>query len=225
MIMSQELKLDPTDDVGQIRCRLLDAAEILFAEKGFAATSVRDITTMAKCNVASVNYYFGSKLKLYTQMFAQQLDYLRDYRMNGIRKAIRDHGDDLTIDELVRAFAHAFLEPLFDVSHGRRTLELFMREMLTPKLPEGMMYFQMMRPVSEMFVETLTKISPELSHDKALHCLHSLVAQLLLVVQSQKMFASLDKENHPMSDLCAVVDHIVQFTNAGIHGYLEEEKE
>ncbi|MHC4996593.1 MAG: TetR family transcriptional regulator [Planctomycetota bacterium] len=40
----------------QTPARLLDAAEALFARKGYAATSVRDITQAAGCNVASVNY-------------------------------------------------------------------------------------------------------------------------------------------------------------------------
>ena len=41
--------------------KLLDAAELLFAERGFEAVSVRDITQLAKTNVAAVNYHFGSR--------------------------------------------------------------------------------------------------------------------------------------------------------------------
>lgn len=41
--------------------RILDAAETLFAEKGFAETSLRLITSKAKVNLAAVNYHFGSK--------------------------------------------------------------------------------------------------------------------------------------------------------------------
>ena len=41
--------------------KLLDAAEQLFADKGFEAVSVRDITQLAKTNVAAVNYHFGSR--------------------------------------------------------------------------------------------------------------------------------------------------------------------
>jgi AcrR family transcriptional regulator len=41
--------------------RLLDAAEHLFAERGFEAVSVRDITGAAGLNVAAVNYHFASR--------------------------------------------------------------------------------------------------------------------------------------------------------------------
>ena len=44
--------------------KLLDAAEQLFADQGFEAVSVRDITKLAKTNVAAVNYHFGSREEL-----------------------------------------------------------------------------------------------------------------------------------------------------------------
>ena len=44
--------------------RLLDAAEALFAERGFEAVSLRDITLEAGANVAAVNYHFGGKENL-----------------------------------------------------------------------------------------------------------------------------------------------------------------
>lgn len=44
--------------------RLLESAERLFAERGFEAVSVRDITSVANANVAAVNYHFGSRENL-----------------------------------------------------------------------------------------------------------------------------------------------------------------
>ena len=41
--------------------RILDVAEILFAEKGFAETSLRLITSKAEVNLAAVNYHFGDR--------------------------------------------------------------------------------------------------------------------------------------------------------------------
>lgn len=56
---------------------ILNAAEKLFAGKGFDGTSVRDIAKEAKVNVAMISYYFGSKEKL--------LDTLIIYRISGLR--------------------------------------------------------------------------------------------------------------------------------------------
>lgn len=54
--------------------RILDAAEILFAEKGFAETSLRLITSKAKVNLAAVNYHFGSKKSLIQAVFSRFLE-------------------------------------------------------------------------------------------------------------------------------------------------------
>lgn len=54
--------------------RILDAAEQLFAEHGFAETSLRSITRRAEVNLAAVNYHFGSKKILIQAVFSRFLD-------------------------------------------------------------------------------------------------------------------------------------------------------
>jgi AcrR family transcriptional regulator len=49
--------------------QIMEAAESLFAEKGFSGTSVRDIAEAAQVNLAMISYYFGSKEKLMEAMF------------------------------------------------------------------------------------------------------------------------------------------------------------
>ena len=49
---------------------IMDSAEALFAENGFAGTSVRDIADKAGVNLAMISYYFGSKEKLLESLFA-----------------------------------------------------------------------------------------------------------------------------------------------------------
>ena len=53
--------------------RILNAATLLFAERGFAETSLRTITGMAEVNLASVNYHFGSKKELIQAVFSRTL--------------------------------------------------------------------------------------------------------------------------------------------------------
>ena len=56
------------------KTRILDAAEKLFGDKGFDTTSLRDITTEADVNLASVNYHFQSKDSLIDAVIARRVE-------------------------------------------------------------------------------------------------------------------------------------------------------
>lgn len=62
--------------------RILDAAEALFMEHGFEATSLRSITTAAGVNLAAVNYHFGSKEDLFEAVLRRRLDPMNQRRVD-----------------------------------------------------------------------------------------------------------------------------------------------
>ncbi len=61
--------------------RILDAAEALFMEHGFEATSLRAITSAAGVNLAAVNYHFGSKEELFQAVLTRRLDPMNEARL------------------------------------------------------------------------------------------------------------------------------------------------
>lgn len=96
-------------DAPDTRTQLLDAAERLFAERGFAGASVRAITDLAGANLAAVKYHFGSKADLLTAVVRRVVDPITAAQSAGL-----DHllalPDPPTAADLVEAFAG----PLFD---------------------------------------------------------------------------------------------------------------
>lgn len=58
--------------------RLLDAAAELFGQRGFDATSIREITEQAGANLAAVNYYFRTKQALFAAVINQQIAPLKE---------------------------------------------------------------------------------------------------------------------------------------------------
>ena len=58
----------------ETRARLLNAAARLFAERGFAKVTVRDICKKARANVAAVNYHFGGKDGLYRAVMRMAIE-------------------------------------------------------------------------------------------------------------------------------------------------------
>ncbi|WP_320172819.1 TetR/AcrR family transcriptional regulator [Maridesulfovibrio sp.] len=87
--------------------RILEAASRVFCEKGFKATTVRDICAGADANVAAINYHFGDKRKLYYQVLQMWMDEM----MTG---ADRQKGitEDSTIEERLRAYVSGELRTL-----------------------------------------------------------------------------------------------------------------
>ncbi|TMH32348.1 MAG: TetR/AcrR family transcriptional regulator [Betaproteobacteria bacterium] len=61
--------------------KILDAAEALFMEHGFEATSLRQITAAAGVNLAAVNYHFGSKEELFQAVLTRRLDPMNQERV------------------------------------------------------------------------------------------------------------------------------------------------
>src|SRR3546814_370353 len=67
--------------------RILGAAEELFAQHGFSGTSLRQVTSRADVNIAAVNYHFGSKENLVTEVFRRRMDEMSAQRLAQLRQA------------------------------------------------------------------------------------------------------------------------------------------
>lgn len=65
--------------------QIMEAAEKLFADKGFDGTSVRDISEKAGVNLAMISYYFGSKEKMMEAMFSYRSEFFKLQLENMIR--------------------------------------------------------------------------------------------------------------------------------------------
>jgi AcrR family transcriptional regulator len=108
------------------RTQILDAAERLFAERGFHGTSVRAITDLAGANLAAVGYHFGSKAELVAAVVRRAIEPINAAQCAGLDRLLA-RTPDPPVAELVEAFAG----PLFDGmpagdEGGARTSRLIM---------------------------------------------------------------------------------------------------
>jgi len=95
-----------TTHIRETRDRLLDEAEHLFGERGIAEVSLREITSAADANIASVNYHFGSKDGLVRELFARRMGPLNDERLRLFDDMEREAGDQPPpLEAILRAFA------------------------------------------------------------------------------------------------------------------------
>ncbi len=208
-----------------VQDRLLNAAEELFCEHGFEGTSIRDIAAAAGCNIASVNYYFGGKEKLYTEVWRRHLVQMRETRIASINKVMSQNAGKPSLIDLLRSYANAFIEPLVGEKRGGRFIKLMAREMIDQHLPANMFVEEMIIPVMTALRQALVEICPGLDESKAQLAILSIVGQLIHTIGANAMFEQSGKPELAKFDLTEVVNHIVKFSAAGIQAYAEEKTE
>ena len=103
--------------------RILDTAEMLFAQKGFSETSLRAITSKAGVNLAAVNYHFGSKEALIQAVFERFLTPFSN-ALSARLDELESSGEQVTLERLL-----SMVSVLAVGSHGTdpRRAALFFR--------------------------------------------------------------------------------------------------
>lgn len=101
------------------RERIMDAAEDLFIEHGYSATSLRAIASAADVNLAATHYHFGSKFGLLAEVFHRRIQPIDAARQAGL-DALEAKPEKMT----VRAIVEAFLTPVITAGdHDPQWLE------------------------------------------------------------------------------------------------------
>jgi AcrR family transcriptional regulator len=209
----------PGDDGGAsiTRDRLLDAAEDLFARKGYAAASVRSIVAAAGCNLAAVNYHFGGKRNLYREVFHRRLSAMRERRLAAVEGAVRDGGRGKgDLEATLLAFAHAFLAPLREDPEARRPLRLMLREIVDPLLPTDFFHTELIVPVNRALNAAVAEAAPELDNREVRLCVQSFLGQLLHAMHAQRVAVADLGEPADVFTPADLVEHVVRFTVAAI---------
>jgi AcrR family transcriptional regulator len=96
---------------GGTRDRILNAAEKLFAARGFEGTSTRAIVAASGDTIGSVNYHFGSKEKLFHEVIRRRFDVIADARRVRYREAaVKGGSKGPSLEAVVDAIVTPYLE-------------------------------------------------------------------------------------------------------------------
>jgi len=93
------------------RDRLLDAAEELFAKRGFYGVSIREVTKSAGVDLSLVNYHFGTKLGLFSAVVERRGEILNRERLERLERVVHEAGSAAPD---LNAVVDAFLDPVFE---------------------------------------------------------------------------------------------------------------
>lgn len=200
--------------------RILDTAELLFAEKGFSETSLRMITSKAKVNLAAVNYHFGSKNDLIQAVFTRFLGPLSKLMEEGLKEKGWELNDEFVpdLEELLRLYTQSLLR--IPTSH-ENGVSIFMRLL-------GLAYTQSQghlrkyleneyaRPF-RLFMTLVKRCTPELSTEERFWRTQFTMGALAFTMSSiQPLSEILENKSGAKADPEKVVNYLVPFLLAGL---------
>lgn len=207
--------------------RILDAAETLFMEQGFAATSLRTITARAKVNLASVNYHFGSKEDLVMAVFNRRLGPLNRERVANLDRLEQEaNGKPLPVDRILEAFMCASLRMSKDPLRGGA---VFLR-LLGRTFAEPVEYMRNFLP--EQYAEVVTRYKaafaralPHLPEEELvwrLHFLFGAIAYTMAGNDALRLVCNYKLEGG--DDPETIIRHLIAFSVGGLTAPLPKPK-
>lgn len=217
----RSLLVGAADQLDKRKLRILDAAEALFAEQGFAHVSVRHIADAAKANVAAINYHFGSKEQLFEALFARRVIPVNRERLALLRRAREQAKDGKpALRDVVDAFIRPPMELGDTTSHGQRGLVMtrFLSRMLA--MPKEHIFLEAYYgEVRSAFIGVLSEILPDASSETVLWRYHLMVGALIYALAGpQRMLRPPGGEptNPRHWDVDAAIEQVVRFCEAGL---------
>ncbi|MEW6991333.1 TetR/AcrR family transcriptional regulator [Colwelliaceae bacterium 6441] len=197
--------------------KILDAAESLFADKGFNGTSLREITSLAEVNLAAVNYHFGSKKELIKSVMSRYMNELSPNLQTSLL-LICEQEQQPNLHEVFSAF----IEPLLSLNVFRENgtsnfLQLlgrgytdsqgFLRWFLTTQYPE----------VITNFVTAVQRAYPELSAEDIFWRLHFTMGTVIFTMSSSDALMDIAKNDFDQQvDIADVIRKVIPFVASGV---------
>jgi AcrR family transcriptional regulator len=194
------------------RTRLLDAAGPIFAANGFHWTKIRDVCARAGANVAAVNYHFGDKLGLYTEVLRYSI------RAAELSPELTSSAPDLPPEARLHKFIRMILDCVFNSSRPAWHMRLVLQEMTHPTPALSELIKEFIRPRYDILCTLVASINGEEPRSRVTQfCAHSIVGQARHYVIGSPVIAAVWPElTFTAKDLDEIAAHITAFSLAGI---------
>lgn len=206
--------------------RLIEAASTLFAEHGFHGTTVRDIATRAKANVAAGHYHYGSKRDLYLEVLREQFASTREMlRERGVAPpAAGERPSRATLEERLRLRVQVMLDVLIGPPpslHGT----LMCREMADPTEALPVIVDEFIRPMTAEMTAIVAQIEPDLTPAALERVALSIIGQVVHWRVAMPALLLMRGERQYPKDLAATLaDHITAFSLGGMRAVARRRK-
>jgi AcrR family transcriptional regulator len=158
--------------------KILDTAERLFGEQGYAATSLRHITAEAGVNLAAIHYHFGSKEGLLDHVVTRKAGPVNEQRLARLAELEAETGDGaLSVEKVLEAF----FAPMAEMADRDPQFVRMMGRMIAEGLMPGIVrkHFQ---PVTGRMMEALKRALPDLPESEFRWRMHFMIGAMAHMV-------------------------------------------
>ena len=194
---------------------ILDAAEALFAEQGFAATSLRQLTQQADVNLAAVNYHFGSKEELVKAVLLRRMAPINAERRRRLEALAAP-----TTEDVVRAFLEPALRAIGGAdADGRGKLQGFARIIgrVTVEQPAFLRPFiaEQFADLASDYVAALQVAAPGLDARAAWLRMHFTIGAMAHTLQSSHLLTQISGGTCAADEPEELLDQLVAYAVGG----------
>jgi AcrR family transcriptional regulator len=195
------------------RERLLQSATEVFAEKGFRGATVAEICEAAGANIAAVNYHFGDKQRLYSQVWRAGMEAAQSrYPLDG------GLDDGTPAEARLRAFINAMLNRTFAKGPVAALARLMMLEMVEPTAALDEMMGSLIQPTARLLDGILRDLVPEAdTEERRRACRFSVVSQCVFFNFTRPVRERImGRADLTPEEIVRLGEHITQFSLAGL---------
>jgi len=198
------------------RDKILDAAERLFARRGFYGVSIRDITAAAGVDLALANYHFGPKQELFAAVLERRAAILNDLRLAKLEECRERAAPRApSVEDVIDAFTHPLLERSAHGGAGWKSYFALIAQINNSSEFGASMMTRHFDVLVQHFMQTLREALPESDERDLYWSYHFLTGALTLTFAETGRIDNLSGGVCRSDDLESVHERLVPFIAAG----------
>lgn len=157
--------LPPSDPPGRSpKDLILHVAATLFSQKGFDGVSLRELTQTAGISLASVNYHFGSKERLFHEVISHRLSPINAQRLAILHRLQAASGaNPPPLRLILDALARPFFEAGTDAQDKETLRRLVARVFMESDRVVAPVFKSQILPVAQEFAAAVARACPLLT--------------------------------------------------------------
>ncbi len=200
---------------GDLRERILDAAEEQFAKHGFDGVTTRAVAGFAGTTSAMIHYYFNTKRALFDAAIARRANILNEERLAAINAYEEAMGDAVTVEDAIAAFLHPVMEKLESGGSGWRNYLALIAWVGNMHDWGGEVMTRSFDPVIKRLLEVIHRALPEARMEDLYMAYHFLSGALILTASGTDRLDRLTEGMCKSTDIAAIEPRMVEYAAAG----------